>query len=63
MQEGGDDMVAIQKVTKSGVEYIPVIEPRQNGYKVIKSDLYSDSTGRSAETGTLMRYLIRSNVV
>lgn len=56
-------MVAIQKVTKSGVEYIPVIEPRQNGYKVIKSDLYSDSTGRSAETGTLMRYLIRSNVV
>ncbi len=56
-------MVAIQKVTKSGTEYIPPIEPIQNGYKVTKSDIYSDSTGRSAETGVLLKYLIRANVV
>lgn len=55
-------MVAIKKVTKGGHEYTPVIEPLQNGFKVTKSDLYSDSTGRSAETGVLIQYLIRSNV-
>ena len=41
----------------------PGIEPVQNGYKITKSDLYSDNTGRSAETGAMLRYLIRSNVV
>lgn len=41
----------------------PGIEPVQNGYKIVKSDLYSDNTGRSSETGEMLRYLIRSNVV
>ena len=40
----------------------PCIEPIQNGYKVTKSDLYSDNSGRSAETGTMLRYRIRENV-
>lgn len=41
----------------------PGIEPVQNGYKIIKSDLYSDNTGRSSETGQMLRYIIRSGVV
>lgn len=52
-------MVAIRTVNGTA----PAIEPVQNGYKLTKSDLYSDSTGRSAETGIMIRYLIRSNVV
>lgn len=31
-------------------------------YSITKSDLYSDSTGRSAETGKMIRYPIRKNV-
>ena len=31
-------------------------------YSITKSDLYSDSTGRSAETGKMIRYLIRKDV-
>ena len=52
-------MVAIRTVNGTA----PVIEPTQNGYKIMKSDLYSDSTGRSAETGMMLQYIIRSNVV
>ena len=52
-------MVAIQTVDNTA----PAIEPIQDGYKITKSDLYSDSTGRSSETGYMMRYKIRSNVV
>lgn len=52
-------MVAIKTVNGTA----PVIEPAQNGYKVVKSDLYSDSTGRSAETGMMLQYIVRSNVV
>ncbi len=52
-------MVAIETVN----DVAPVIEPTQKGYKVTKADLYSDSTGRSSETGHMMRYLIRSGVV
>lgn len=63
MSEPVSTMVAIKTVTKSGVVYIPPIEPLQNGYRITKADLYSDSTGRSAETGALMQYLIRSDVV
>lgn len=52
-------MVAIRSV--GGIP--PPIEPLRNGYRVTKSDLYSDSTGRSAETGHLLQYIIRKNIV
>lgn len=51
-------MVAIRTVNNTA----PVIEPTKDGYKITKGDLYSASTGRSSETGHLMRYLIRANV-
>ena len=38
------------------------LQPRKGGYRVTKADLYSDSTARSAETGVLIPYLVRSNV-
>lgn len=38
------------------------LQPTKGGYNVAKSDLYSDSTGRSAETGALIAYIIRRNV-
>ena len=38
----------------------PVIEPVS--YSIQKSDLYSDATGRSAETGILLSYLIIKNI-
>ena len=31
-------------------------------YSIQKLDLYSDATGRSAETGILLLYLIRKNI-
>lgn len=34
----------------------------KDGYRITKSDLYSDQTGRSSETGTLIQYMIRKNV-
>lgn len=49
-------MVAIKSI--NGNE--PIIEPMK--MMIAKSDIYSDSTGRSAETGTLMMYPIRLNV-
>lgn len=38
----------------------PPIEPIK--FVITKSDLYSDSTGRSSETGTLLQYPIRFGV-
>ena len=38
----------------------PPAEPMK--MTISKSDLYSDSTKRSAETGTLLMYLIRRNI-
>lgn len=38
----------------------PPIEPLS--FTITKSDLYSDSTGRSSETGKLMQYPIRFGV-
>ena len=38
----------------------PPLSP--NGYVVTTSDLDSDSSGRSAETGVLIRYIIRQGV-
>lgn len=49
-------MVAIQTVNGTA----PVIEP--DAFNITKSDLYSDSTGRSAETGVLLSYPIRLNI-
>lgn len=40
----------------------PGIEPCKGGYRVTKSDLYSDSTGRSSETGAMLPYLIRTDI-
>ncbi len=51
-------MVAIKTI--NGRE--PPIEPAKNGYKITKADLYSDSTGRSAETGVLLAYPVRLGV-
>lgn len=47
-------------VIKSINGIAPPIEPLS--FTVIKSDLYSDSTGRSSETGTLQQYPIRFGV-
>ena len=38
----------------------PAIEP--DNYVVSLCDLYSDTTGRTAETGEMISYLIRSNI-
>ncbi|MDE6665287.1 MAG: hypothetical protein K2K14_03740 [Ruminococcus sp.] len=35
------------------------IQPLRDGYQVTKSDLLSSGSGRSAETGTALRYPIR----
>ena len=52
-------MTAIRSI--NGIS--PQIEPAKGGYRVNKSDLYSDSTGRSSETGAMIQYLIRRNIV
>ena len=51
-------MVAIKYIGSTA----PPIEPMKDGYRITKSDLYSDETGRSSETGTLIQYLVRKNV-
>jgi hypothetical protein len=48
------------KAIKSINGLTPPIEPLS--LVITKSDLYSDSTGRSAETGTLIQYPIRFGV-
>lgn len=46
----------------NGISMSDKLQPAKDGYKITKSDLYSDSTARSAETGVLMSYIIRRNV-
>lgn len=49
-------MIAIKSV--NGAE--PAIEP--DSFSIEKTDLYSDSTGRSAETGRMLSYPIRLGI-
>ena len=44
----------------NGIE--PSLKPLKNGYRITKSDIYSDATGRSAETGKLLAYPVRQNI-
>ena len=46
----------------NGVDCTNKLQPAKEGYTVTKSDLYADSTGRSAETGVMLAYLIRRDV-
>lgn len=48
------------KVIQSINGLSPPIEPMS--FEITKSDLYSESTGRSAETGVLLQYPIRLGV-
>lgn len=48
-------MLAIKSI--NGVQ--PAVQPLSDGFSVIKSDLLSDGSGRSAETGKALRYPIR----
>lgn len=48
--------------TINGTNMAAKLQPAKEGYSVQKSDLYSDSTTRSAETGVLIPYLIRRDV-
>lgn len=52
--------VLIKKITSDEVTAVPKLEPIS--YTLQKSDLYSDATGRSAETGKLLAYPIRQNI-
>ncbi|MDE6424605.1 MAG: hypothetical protein K2K89_00450 [Ruminococcus sp.] len=52
--------IIIQKIVNGTTTFEPVIEPFS--YSIQKSDLYSDATGRSAETGILLAYLIRKDI-
>lgn len=46
----------------NGVDCTNKLQPVKEGYTVTKSDLYADSTGRSAESGVMLAYLIRRDV-
>lgn len=50
----------IQQIVNGTTVFKPDIEPTE--YNIQKSDLYSDSTGRSAESGALLAYPIRRNI-
>ena len=50
-------MLAIRKI--DGVQ--PAVQPLRDGYQVLRSDLLSDGSGRSAETGKAIRHMIRPN--
>lgn len=39
----------------------PAVQPLSDGYSVLTSDLVSSASGRSAETGKVLRYLVRAN--
>ena len=52
-------MNTIQTINGTALPCAPVTP---NGYSVTTSDLDSSASGRSAETGVLMRYVIRKNV-
>lgn len=49
-------------LTVNGISMENKLQPAKNGYNLTKSDLYADSSGRSAETGTMLPYLIRKDV-
>ncbi len=50
----------IKRVVNGTRTFEPETEPYT--YSIQKSDLYSDSTGRSSETGLLLSYPIRRNI-
>lgn len=52
--------IIIRQVNSVAGSFSPEIEP--SAYSIQKSDLYSDATGRSAETGVLLAYPIRRNI-
>lgn len=52
--------VVIPKIVNNFQTFVPEIEP--TAFSIQKSDLSSDSTGRSAETGVLLMYPIRRNI-
>lgn len=51
-------MLAITSINGTAL----AVQPLRDGFGVIESDLLSDSSGRSAETGETIRYLIRKGV-
>lgn len=52
--------IVIQKIINNKKIFNPYIEP--SSYSIQKSDVYSDTTGRSAETGVLLAYPVRRNI-
>lgn len=48
-------MLAIKSI--NGVQ--PAVQPLSSGYSVTESDLLADGSGRSAETGKVIRYPVR----
>lgn len=51
-------MLAIESINNTTL----AVQPLSDGYSVTCSDLLADGSGRSAETGAVMRYPIRRNV-
>lgn len=51
-------MLAIQSI--NGVAL--AVQPTRDGYQAVRSDLLGGSSGRSAETGTAIRYPVRLGV-
>jgi hypothetical protein len=51
-------MLAIESI--DGI--VPAVQPLRDGFAVQRSDLLADGSGRSAETGEAIRYLIRKGV-
>lgn len=51
-------MIAIYSI--NGI--VPALQPLKDGYQVTESDLLADGSGRSAETGKVLRYPIRLRV-
>lgn len=50
-------MLAIESIDGESL----AVQPLRDGYNVITSDLLADGSGRSAETGEAIRYLIRKD--
>ena len=57
-------MLAIEYIKPAGQQQgtALAVQPLRDGYNVICSDLLADGSGRSAETGAVIRYSIRTNV-
>lgn len=51
-------MLAIQSINGTAL----AVQPLRDGYSAVTSDLLADGSGRSAETGVPIRYLVRKNV-